>query len=287
MSEQEKLTQWHPAFCSAIELTFRDDAEYLQYEREKTLNTKPLEIDLVVIKKTSGIELKHAIGKLFRENNIMEYKSPGDELSLNVLCKVAAYAMLYKAYETEDRKVPFGSLTISLVRMGRPEKLLSQLEELGYTIRNTSPGIYYVTGDTFHIPLQIVVTRELPEADNLWLKAIQNNVNEETAKLLVREFGRTDISEHEKNLIDSVMQVSVSENADLYDNVKEDENMCQALLDLMKPEIDQAVTQAVTQAVDQAKAEGRNELLQYVMNDKHCSEEEAKKIIQSYLESRK
>lgn len=35
-------TQWHPAFCSAIKLELREDAEYLSYTNEYTINTKPL-----------------------------------------------------------------------------------------------------------------------------------------------------------------------------------------------------------------------------------------------------
>ena len=49
--KESKLTQWHPAFCSAIELTFLDNADKLMFYRENVLNTQPIKIDLVVVKK--------------------------------------------------------------------------------------------------------------------------------------------------------------------------------------------------------------------------------------------
>ncbi len=76
-------TQWHPAFCSAMKLELKDDAEHLDYQNEYNLNTKPLQIDLLIVKKIKEVELKNQIGKLFRTHNIVEYKSPEDSLNVN------------------------------------------------------------------------------------------------------------------------------------------------------------------------------------------------------------
>lgn len=53
-----KKTQWHPAFCSAIRLELREDKEFLEYFNEYNLNTKPLQIDLLIIKKLCKKEEK-------------------------------------------------------------------------------------------------------------------------------------------------------------------------------------------------------------------------------------
>lgn len=53
-----KKTQWHPAFCSAIRLELREDKEFLEYFNEYNLNTKPLQIDLLIIKKLRKKEEK-------------------------------------------------------------------------------------------------------------------------------------------------------------------------------------------------------------------------------------
>ena len=43
---------------------------------EYALSTKPLLIDLLVIKKLQGIEIENEIGRRFRSHNVIEYKSP-------------------------------------------------------------------------------------------------------------------------------------------------------------------------------------------------------------------
>ena len=40
--------QWHPAFVSAMQLEFKEDREKLMFEKEHNLNTKPLQIDLLM-----------------------------------------------------------------------------------------------------------------------------------------------------------------------------------------------------------------------------------------------
>lgn len=80
--------QWHPGFVTAVGMELREDRELLELESEHNLNRKPLEIDLLVIKKQPHAELNNEIGKLFRGHNIMEYKSPGDTLNVNTFYKV-------------------------------------------------------------------------------------------------------------------------------------------------------------------------------------------------------
>ena len=99
---KELKTQWHPAFVSAMKLELMEDAEYLEYTSEYNLNTKPLEVDLLIVKKAKEVEIKNEIGKIFRRYNLIEYKSPDDTMNLNTYMKVIAYACLYKAYSLSD-----------------------------------------------------------------------------------------------------------------------------------------------------------------------------------------
>ena len=50
--------QWHPGFVAAMNLEFAKDRKNLIFEKEYNLNTKPLEIDLLVIKKKPPSALK-------------------------------------------------------------------------------------------------------------------------------------------------------------------------------------------------------------------------------------
>ena len=70
--------QWHPGFVAAINLELIKNRSDLTFEKEYNLNTKPLEIDLLIIKKNSDIKVDNKIGRIFRGHNILEYKSPKD-----------------------------------------------------------------------------------------------------------------------------------------------------------------------------------------------------------------
>lgn len=46
----EKI-QWHPAFATAIKLELNDYLDVLEIEEEHQLTAKPLEVDILIIKK--------------------------------------------------------------------------------------------------------------------------------------------------------------------------------------------------------------------------------------------
>ena len=80
---EETKVQWHPGFVAAMNLELAEDRDSLIFEKEYNLNTKPLEIDLLVIKKEASVRIENEIGILFRGHNIMEYKSPDDALDID------------------------------------------------------------------------------------------------------------------------------------------------------------------------------------------------------------
>ena len=141
---KEPKIQWHPAFAAAMELELSENRKDLSYEREHNLNTKPLEIDLLVIKKESNIQISNEIGKLFRKHNIVEYKSPDDyHLNVDAFYKVDAYASLYKAYgETVDeRKVE--DITVTMIREAKPKSLFCGFVSMA--LRLQTPIMGYTT----------------------------------------------------------------------------------------------------------------------------------------------
>ena len=103
----------------------------------------------------------------------MEYKSPGDYVSVDDFYKVYAYSCLYKSLE----HVPITSLTISFVESHHPQKLIEHLEnERGYRVEETSSGIYTVSGDI--LPIQVIDSRKLPMEENLWLKCLSDELDQ-------------------------------------------------------------------------------------------------------------
>ncbi len=55
--EDKKMIQWHPAFCSAVRLELRENKSDLVYEEEYNLGRKPIQIDLLVIRKTDRAQI--------------------------------------------------------------------------------------------------------------------------------------------------------------------------------------------------------------------------------------
>ena len=95
--EEAKMLQWHPAFFAEIQIELQEDAEHLIFENEHQLGTKPKEIDVLIIKKDKGRVIRKNIGRIFRQHNIVEYKSPLDYLSVWV------YLFLQIRYQSDGQ----------------------------------------------------------------------------------------------------------------------------------------------------------------------------------------
>lgn len=54
--EKTKL-QWHPAFSAALRITLQDEMKYLEMHEEYLLAKKPLQIDVLLIKKTKSVSI--------------------------------------------------------------------------------------------------------------------------------------------------------------------------------------------------------------------------------------
>ena len=238
----DKKIQWHPGFAAAVNLELSANRGDLVYEREYNLNTKPLAIDLLVIKKEKGVDLENEIGKLFRGHNILEYKSPDDSLNIDTFYKSEAYACLYKAYgETVDLRQA-GDITVTMVRERKPEGLFQYFDAHGVRVEEAYKGIYYVL-DSVLFPTQVIVTKELEPGEHIWLKSLSNQLEvQEIRELLECVEGLAE--EGEKRLAEAVLEVSIRANRRAVEELRGDEGMCEALLEIMEPEINQMVKAA-------------------------------------------
>lgn len=236
----KKLTQWHPAFCSALRLELSENKDDLVYHPEYGINTKPIQIDLLVITKTSSVVIHNEIGSIFKGHNIIEYKSPDDELNIDTFFKVIAYASLYKSHGRFVDHIKADDVTISFIRESKPLRLFRQLSDDGMDIEMFSNGIYYIH-TTFYFDIQIIVAKELSEDQHIWLSSLTYDISKSKAEKLLNtaaDLYRKD----DKEFAESVLQVAMSKNKEIFDIVKEESKMCEALRELMKPEIDAEVT---------------------------------------------
>jgi hypothetical protein len=117
-----------------------DYRDSLEFKYEYQLTSEPLRIDLLIIKKAKGITIDKNIARVFRTDNLLEYKSPDDYISVKDFLKVYAYANLHAAI-TPD--VDLSDITLTFVESRYPRKLLRYLDRIrGYTVEETSSGIY-------------------------------------------------------------------------------------------------------------------------------------------------
>lgn len=236
MRELPDKIQWHPAFCAAAELELRENIKELDLIPEYNLSKEPIRIDLLVIKESEQERiLKNEIGHIMRRHNVLEYKGPGDELSIDDLYKAIGYACLYKAYGKTVDEIPADEVTVSLFREAYPRELFKRLTGLGYLIERKYPGIYHVSGMQF--PLQIVVIRQLARKTHSSLRILTDRADIEDIKEFLKNSEKvTDV--RERSNIEAVLQVSVNANFELYEQVRRDSVMCEALRELMKEEIE-------------------------------------------------
>lgn len=127
--EKTKL-QWHPAFSAALRITLQDEMKYLEMHEEYLLAKKPLQMDVLLIKKTKNVQIEKSIGQIFRAHNIIEYKSPEDYLSINDFYKVYAYACLYQSDTDKVNEIDPSMITITFVCSHYPRELLRHLAEV-------------------------------------------------------------------------------------------------------------------------------------------------------------
>jgi len=183
--DDDQNIPWHPAFIEALQMELKDYQDALEFHPEYPLTSEPLRIDCVVIKKAKDIVIRKNIAVIFREWNLLEYKSPEDYVSVADFYKVYGYACLYASFQ----RVPITSLTLSFIESRYPEKLLDHLrDERKYSVAETGPGIYNISGDI--LPIQIIDSRKLSADENLWLKNLSNEHDRFTIEQVGREISK-------------------------------------------------------------------------------------------------
>ena len=246
MAENKQKIQWHPAFAAALEMELLENKDDLEFEREHNLNRKPLLIDCLVIKKKKDVVIKNEIGKFFRKHNIIEYKSARDSLSIDDVAKTQGYAHLYKAYGECVNAVKFDEVSVTLIRESKPVGLFGYFEENSYTVSNPYKGIYYIKSG-LKFPTQIIIGKELTHENHEWFSLLSDKVTKQEMARAI-EYSRNVRSKNERELIDAIFEVSVLANKSIVEELKMgDEDMCQALMEIMKPEIEEVVNTAVLQ----------------------------------------
>ncbi len=249
---------WESGLYAGLMLSLDKYKERLKEERAYKLNARPREIDIRIIDQeyVGDDRMDNAIAYLFERHNLIELKDPYEELDIDVVWTGISYAAQYKGQGYDDviKKsgvdiIPMKDVTITFLRVSKPRDLFKQMKNNGYGIEEKFPGVYYITGIA-DIKIQVVVGRELEGEEFVPIRIQKKNAADEDVRTFLKLIeGLKDI--HTKNLADSVMQISISENEGLYNRLlQEDPGMCKALRELMNDQIEKEKSEAVNEAVN-------------------------------------
>lgn len=248
IGKRESILQWHPAFFAGLQIELADEAEYLEFESEHMLSSKPMQLDVLIIKKNKERPIKKNIGRIFRTYNIVEYKSPEDYLSIDDFYKVYGYACFYKADTGKTNEIKTEELTVSFVCNHYPRELFQHLETKRHcSIHEKEPGIYYISDLMFQI--QVIVQKQLSDVTNLWLKSLTNDLKDrEKVENLLWAY-----KEKQTNrLYRSVMQIIVNANRERL----QVSDMCDALDEIMEYHFKGKIEAGRQQGLAEGMAEG-------------------------------
>ena len=133
-------------------------------------------------------------------------------------------------------------ITITLVRDVKPEGLIEILRDNNIEVTKEYSGIYYISNFLFDI--QLIISSELDDTENKWIKALSSHISKTLYISLYDDIDHK-LDENEKKMADVVTQLVSTVNRDTIQECKErDGVMCEALKEIMKPELDEAVKEA-------------------------------------------
>lgn len=229
MNTKDDKIQWHPAFDAALQIELGDEAKYLEFESEHMLTKKPMQID-VLIKNDKHVKIQKNIGRIFRQYNIIEYKSPKDDLNIDDFYKTYAYACIYKSDTEAVDRIQATELTISFVCYHYPRAMLNKLErDRGITVESVDDGIYYLLGDA--ISIQLIVVPALSKENNYWLNNLRNDLKSGgEIRRFIELYEKNKNSKLYQALADTIMRANWKE-------VKEERKMCEALKELFADDL--------------------------------------------------
>ena len=213
-----------------------------------------MEIDVLVIKKHSDVQIQKNIGRIFRGHNIVEYKSPEDSFSINDFYKVYGYACFYKSDTETVDAIRADDITITFVVKQFPREMLKKLQRTrNLQVVKFDEGIYHISGDIF--PIQIIHTAKLSKENNFWLRNLTNDLKaKEDARKLLEKYNER----QQEHLYQSLMDVIVKANIELFEEV---DDMCDALMEIVKPKVEAKVKEATEKALEEGRIKGKLDLI--------------------------
>ena len=183
MSIKKSRVDWHEAATCAFQIELKDYSDILEYITEYIIGKNNYRIDLLIIKKLTNYVIPKNIALIFKTFNLLEIKGIGSSVTIDSYYKTIGYAGLLIAQTGRINQYSSLDVSLTLLSYHYPQNLMKHLrKERKLTVAKVSPGVYHINKETFIT--QIIVTRELPPEENLYLRCLTNSL--EDAKLANR-----------------------------------------------------------------------------------------------------
>jgi hypothetical protein len=160
-------TWWHPLLASMLRWQL---GSHYQLEEEIPVGQKPLQIDILLLRKEQG-ELPASARKILAglveylgELTLLEFKSPSDTLRAGDFQTFLAYALLYRAQNQPLLEPCNLHLLVLAPRLTRPYR--EELRVLSVTAEAQERGVWRLQGGLMVHPTWVLETEELAGLDH-------------------------------------------------------------------------------------------------------------------------
>ena len=178
--------------------------------------------------------------------------------------KTLAYACLYKSSGQTADAIPARDITVSLIRNACPRNLMRSLTAEGFVLTEDYPGVYYVkrpdnANRQFPFPTQIIVTSRLERENHSGLRVLRKRADGEDILRFLTEAKR-ETEPGERANVNSILQVSMSANMELYRRIRREHAMFYpALEELMKEDLNARWQAGLREGRREGRREGKEE----------------------------
>lgn len=242
---------WHDFFMSGLQIQLESYRDILTFKPEFVLNRQCRRIDCLITKEPGSPPIDAAIARKFRRYNLIDYKGPGESMSVINYYKVLSYA--YSLPEHIGSSDILDQLFVMLVTHYYPRDLIKHIQKkLPFAIEKIAPGLYDIHKEP--MPVQLVVLPQLSPEEYMWLRCLTNEL---TPGIPLQKLADSYALHKEETLYQRFMNAFIRANR----TAKGDEvPMCEALYELFADELIRREIKGKNEGRDEGRAEGMKRL---------------------------
>ena len=231
-------SDWHREFEDALQLDVESWKNGSWVIREYTIGEDAPRIDFIVVSGDKLPDDVKEVFRIFRQKNVIEFKGPGDRITRETIRKVIGYVNFYIGTAKPEEGVKADNVTASIFTSDGNDRLFDELEEEGILEKTDNAKIYRVKGVT-DIPFQIVVSGELQGKEYAAYRVLRNKVDEKDVEFLLDELRNNADPDLRERLRRILNLVELKNAGAVAEKIKEDDNMRDVFMEILKPQIDE------------------------------------------------